>query len=325
MVKTQIENQTLNFYVPNEWVLKFGGEQWFSTFHNPAFLNVHANIYKVKPIYFTYINNGKVVFAVSSFEKGNKLIVPDHFLRTGFWINPQFKEFQILQFLQEMLAQLKQSYVSIRFNLPVGISDIRAFIWSGFKFNLMHTYEKALNKEQDYHPNIQRMLKKPDPGFKFSVLDSKFDPILKIHQLDFYKFGVRKKHVKNYLPLLTLLRKEGFLIDLNLKLGEEVVASNLVLLNSQQKKAYVVLIAKSENWYQYGAHAKIYHESFSYLKKLGYETVDLFGADVPGFASFKLKFSVKLCYHYQVFYSRRSDRLKRFLGNMKSFLKKRML
>ena len=324
-MKAQFENQMLSFYAPNEWVLKFGDEQWFSTFHDPVFLNVHANIYSVKPVYFTYVNNGKVVFAVSSFEKGNKLIVPDHFLRTGFWINPHFKEFQILQFLQEMFMQLKQSYVSMRFNLPVEISDIRAFIWSGFKFNLMHTYEKTLNKEQDYHPNIQRMLKKPDPGFKFSVLDQNFDPILNIHQLDFYKFGVRKKHVKNYLPLLTLLRKEGFLIDLNLKLGEEVVASNLVLLNNQEKKAYVVLIAKSENWYKYGTHAKIYDESFSYLKKLGYETVDLFGADVPGFASFKLKFSVKLCHHYQVFYSRRSDRLKRFLGNIKKLLKRRIL
>lgn len=323
-MKTQFENQTLNFYAPNEWVLKFGGEQWFSTFHNPSFLNVHANIYKVKPVYFTYVNNGKVVFAVSSFEKDNKLIVPDHFLRTGFWISPQFKEFQILQFLQEMLAQLKQSYVSMRFNLPVGISDIRAFIWSGFKFNLMHTYEKALNGQQNYHPNIQRMLKKSDPGFKFSVLDQNFDPILKIHQLDFYKFGVRKKHVKNYLPLLTLLRKEGFLIDLNLKLGEEVVASNLVLLDNQQKKAYLVLIAKSENWYQHGTHAKIYDESFSYLKNLGYETVDLFGADVPGFASFKLKFSVKLCHHYQVFYDRRYYRLKSFLEDAKRLLKKIM-
>lgn len=322
MIKAPSDDPALSFYEPSEWVSEYGNEEWFSSFHNPKFLNVHASIYKVKPIYFTYTNKGKVIFAVSSFEKGNKIIVPDHFLRTGFWINYQFNELQILQFLQEMLKQLKQTYVSIRFNLPVGISDIRAFIWSGFKFNLKHTYEKSLNEERDYHINVQRMLKKSDPGFKFSVLDDNFDHVLKIHQLDFYKFGVRKKHVRDYLPLLTLLREEGFLIDLNLKLEEEIVASNLVLLNKQQKKAYVVLIAKSEKWYQYGTHAKIYDESFKYLRNLGYETADLFGADVPGFALFKLKFSVKLCHHYQVFYHQKSHRFEYFLGHVKRLLKK---
>jgi len=322
VIKTPLDDNALGFYEPNEWVSGYGSEEWFSSFHDPKFLDVHANIYKVKPIYFTYTHKGKVVFAVSCFEKGNKIVVPDHFLRTGFWISHQFSEYQVLQFLQDMLALLKKAYVSIRFNLPVGISDIRAFMWSGFKFNLKHTYEKSLNEEKRYHVNVQRMLKKPDPGFTFSTHEDDFNRILKIHQLDFYKFGVRKKHVKEYLPLLTLLREEGFLVDLNLKLDHEIVASNLVLLNKQQKKAYVVLIAKSENWYQYGTHAKIYDESFKYLKSLGYETVDLFGADVPGFALFKLKFSVSLCHHYQVFYHQKSHRLESFLDQTKRLLKK---
>ncbi|WAC40326.1 hypothetical protein [Pedobacter sp. SL55] len=293
MVKTEHRDKALNFYKADDWVAKYGGEEWFSSFHHPQFLNVHALVYKVKPVYFTYVIKGKIVFAISSFEKGNKLIVPDHFLRTGFWINLAFNEIQILTFLQEMLKELKAIYKNIRFNLPVEITDVRPFVWSGFKFKLMHTYEKKLNT-RNYHTNIARMLKKKDPGFTFTCLDRDFTHILDIHRRDFYRFGVRRKHVALYLPLLQKLRNEGFLIDLNLKFENEIVASNLVLLNKMQKKAYIVLIARSQQWYEFGAHAKIYDKSFEYLKNEGYEVADLFGADVPGFALFKLKFDVEL-------------------------------
>lgn len=311
----------LKFYQSEAWLAAYGNETWFSTFHHPQFLNVHAYIYKVRPVYFTFMYKDNVVFAISTFEKNGKLITPNHFLRTGFWINPAFGDIQVLKFQQEMLVQLKILYKSIKFHLPVEITDIRAFIWSGFKFALMHTYEKKLNTEA-YHTNVLRMLRKPDPGFNFTALEEDFSRILKIHQQDFYRFGVRKKYAKNYLPLLQKLRDTGFLIDLNLKMGEDIVASNLVLLNKEQKKAYIVLIARSEQWYQFGTHAKIYDKSFKYLKNAGYDVADLFGADVPGFAFFKLKFSVELRHYYQVFYNKRSYYFQWFLTKIKNFLKK---
>ena len=314
----------LKFYDSALWLATYGNEAWFSTFHHPQFLNVHAYIYRVKPVYFTFTYKGDIVFAVSTFERNHTLVTPDHFLYTGFWINSSFSDMQVLMFQQEMLTQLKSLYKAIRFHLPVEITDVRAFIWSGFGFNLMHTYEKDLRKE-DYHTNIARMLKKADPGFNFTTHEEDFGRILALHHQDFYKFGIRKKYVKNYLPLLQKLRDTDFLIDLNLKLGEEIVASNLVLLNKEQKKAYIVLIAKSENWYQFGTHAKIYDKSFKYLRNEGYEIADLFGADVQGFALFKLKFSVQLCHCYQVYYHEKTERKQKIMANIKLYLKKYFL
>lgn len=314
----------LKSYSSSLWLTTYGAETWFSTFHHPDFLNIHASVYYVKPIHFTFTDKGSVVFALSTFEKKGQLVTPNHFLRTGFWINPVYGDMQILALLQEMLEQLKAIYKSIKFHLPVEINDIRPFVWSGFKFNLMHTYEKKL-ASQNYHTNITRMLKKADPGFNFTINEYDFKPILDIHTKDFYRFGIRKKYVKSYLPLLQKLREEGFLIDLNLKMDNEIVASNLVLLNKEQKKAYIVLIAKSEKWYQFGTHAKIYDKSFEYLRNAGYEVADLFGADVPGFAFFKLKFSVELKHYYQVHYNKRHYFKNKIIAKIKYFLKKALL
>ncbi len=305
-----------------DWLKSYANAEWFSIFHHPDFLAVHANVYEVKPIHFVYELKGEVLFAVSSFEKNNCLVVPNHFLRTGFWINKSVGEIQILHHLQQMLNQLKERYKRIRFNLPVGIDDVRAFSWCGFTYKLMHTNEKDLRLNFNYHENIFRMLKKPDPGFSFNVCGEHFEKSLTLHKADFYKFGIRKKHVEKYMPLLTQLKNTGYLIDLTLSIDDEVVASNFVLLNKEEGKAYVVLIAKSERWYQYGTHAKIYDFTFHYLKDKGYKVVDLFGADVPGFALFKLKFSVKLKHHYQVSYDRSQNMKQVIRDRIKSFLKK---
>jgi len=314
----------LKRYNSSLWLSSYCDKIWFSAFHHPEFLAIHAAIYNVLPVHFTFSYKGEVVVAISTFEKNGKIVTPNHFLRTGFWINPNYSDIHKLTFLKEMLGQLTSIYSSIKFHLPVEINDIRPFVWNGFKFNLMHTYEKNLNSE-NYHTNILRMLKKPDPGFSFTTLEADFSNVLKLHQRDFYRFGIRRRNVKRYVPLLQKLRDNGFLIDLNLKIDDEIVASNLVLLNKLQKKAYIVLIAKSEKWYQFGTHAKIYHHSFKFLEKEGYIVADLFGADLPGFALFKLKFTVELKHYYQVYYSEGAYLKRKIIFKFKNVLKKILL
>ncbi|RYF20795.1 MAG: hypothetical protein EOO42_11755 [Flavobacteriales bacterium] len=105
---------------------------------------------------------------------------------------------------------------------------------------------------------------------------------------------------------------------------DELYASSIVFTDAEHKIAYIAFVCKktikvSGN---HSVHAYIYDEIFKYLSKLGYEKVDLLGANLFSISKFKSKLSDDLSQYYNVKYSRRRSNAVALLDSIKKVIKK---
>ncbi len=302
-----------------EFKKKYERENWYTLFHDVDFLDLQEKNYGLKQVHFVYKEKNEDVIFLSAMEAGKDLKMPGQFLRTGLYVNPNLSDLKKSKLLGELIAELKIIYNNITFYFTTCVADVRPFAWAGFDVTLSYTSVKRLPSE-GYDTNIQRLLKKDFSKFEWSVNDI-VENVVEKHAQDLRKFKNSIKYINKFRTLFTSLIENKYVVDVNYKFNDDIVASILILLDKKRHTAYTQLIGTSPEYYKFGIHAKIYHETFLYLEKLGIKYVDLYGADMEGFAHFKMKFNIETKPYYKVTYNKRRAHLKRSKVNLKLAVK----
>lgn len=298
---------------------RFKTENWYSLFHDVDFLEIQEANYKLKQIHFVYEESGVQALVLSALEQGKDLVMPGQFLRSGLYINPDFSDLKTSNLISSLIADLKKLYNNITLYFTTELTDIRPFSWAGFDVTLAYTSVKKL-PSKGYGSNITRLLKKDFAKFELSINDD-IEKVVQKHEADLTKFKNRTSFVEKSGSLFRVLIEKSYMVDINYKINNIIVASILVLIDKKRHTAYTQLISTSEEYYKYGIHAKIYHETFIYLESLGIEYVDLYGADIQGFALFKMKFNVETKPYFRVSFNKQNALISSYKVKFKIMVK----
>lgn len=298
---------------------KYKDERWYTLFHDVDFLEIQETSFKLKQVHFVYEEKEDEVLFFSAMERDKDLVMPGQFLRTGLYVKPHFSDLKTNKLLICLIAELKEIYNNITLYFTTNLTDIRPFSWAGFDVTLAYTNVKILPSE-GYNSNINRLLKKDFSKFELSINDN-IDKVVTKHTADLKKFKHRGNFVVTVSGLFKRLIASDYMIDINYKINDEIIASILVLIDKKTNTAYTQLISTSSEYYKYGIHAKIYHETFVYLENLGIKYVDLYGADIEGFAMFKLKFNVETKPYFRVSFNKRKAILNNYKIKAKLIIK----
>jgi hypothetical protein len=205
-----------------------------------------------------------------------------------------------------LIAILKKKFRSINLKLGINIIDIRPFIWSGFKIQTKYTHLKN-NLLLAHKSVIKNLSKISDQKYYFEV-EQPCESSIKLN-IDFLqKLGSSKFHCIKYEMLIKKWAENGYLKAFNIYKNQELLCSNLVLIDEATKRAYTILLNNVDYTEKY-AHTFLYQSITDWCFKKGIFEIDFCGANIPGISIFKSYFNTELKIYYKISYHSFSNSL----------------
>lgn len=285
------------------------------------FVDIISSFSSGKPVYFLYQKNDKTIFSFIAFISGKKIFHPFHFFYSAFWKHHDLSDAQYCEYLDGFVKDLLAKYDSIEIKLPTNFSDARPFIWNNFSINNCYTYIKDL-KYLDYHITTKKNIRKAS-RLGFTCLKEQVDEASLFLNLKVFShlkvYG--KKKINDIGKLMSMLSEVGYLKSFNCYKDDELVASNLILLDENLKTAYTILLNRTSRFNKDDVHSLLHDFFFNSLKSDGYLFVDLMGGDMKNISAFKSRFNAKLQPHFLVTYSRKQALIKDSANRIKNLAK----
>ncbi len=291
-----------------------------SIFNQTDYLGTVSNLHKTKLKFFIFYHKNQGIIGFAAHIKMQRIVIPDHYSYSSFWIKDSLGEFSRFDFLDLMLKELKTLFKSINFRLSPQFYDIRAFNLNGFYATTSFTY---FNKTDEIllRKNLSNKYKKSKSlDFKF-FYNTHHDECLKQQIDDFHIFGYSNNQKIFYHSYFKNLIIKGYLKCFCVELNNRLIASALILIDLKKSTAYNLMLSNSKTNYSLESSTFLYLKIMEKLKDLGIEYFDLYGADMKGIANYKSGFCGDLKPHYTLrygFYEKINERYSHF----KSFLKK---
>jgi hypothetical protein len=291
-----------------------------SIFNQTDYLGTVSHVHKTKLKFFIFYHKNEAIIGFAAHIKRHKVIIPDHYSYSSFWIKESLGEFSRFDFIDLMLKELKTNFKTINFRLSPQFYDVRAFSLNGFSTKANYTY---INKNDSVllRNDLARKLKKTKSlNFKF-IYDNYYEEILKQQIGDFNAFGYSQSQIRFYQNYFQSLIDKGFLKSFCIRLDEKLIASALILIDFKNSLAYNLLISSSKTNYHLESSTLLYIEIMQKIKELKIDFFDFYGADMKGIAHFKSGFRGELKPHYLLKYSFKEKLDERF-SNFKLIIKK---
>lgn len=304
-----------------EWVAEIEKVRPLMMNEELVVVNVLCDYSHSIPQYFLFQKKDRTVFSFIALTKDSEIKAPFHFFYSPFWANPNLTDTQYCQYLDEFLVELLNRYKKIEIKLPVGITDIRPFLWRNFSVVNYYTYVKQLDSLDYHHVTEKNIRKARNAGYecKQETLDkTSLSLNLKLF-VDLKVYSSSK--IQAIGSLLDTMSARGNLTCFNCYKNNELVASNLIFLDKKNKKAYTVLLNKISRANKDDVHSLLHDFFFTSLSNNGYEYVDLLGGDMPGIAPFKSRFNTKLEPHFLARYSKRKALFEDAVNKTKNAIK----
>lgn len=283
-----------------------------------AFIDILCNLTSLKPVYFIYHKNGKTIISFVAFVKGKTIQHPFHFFYSAFWVKSDLSDTQYCQCVTEFISELIKLYDHVEIKLPIDILDLRPFLWNDFSVSNYYTYLKNLNK-LDYHSVTGKNIRKVKQLGYTCIREKMNEESLAINLelfSDLRVYGKRK--IASIGKLMTEMSDHGYLESFNCYKDNELVASNLILLDEKYKIAYTVLLNKTSRTNKDDVHSLLHDFFFTQLRNDGYFHVDLLGGDMKNIAPFKSRFNANLRPHFFVRYHKKKALMNNGLDRMKT-------
>ncbi len=297
-------------------------EQDTSVFDSVDYLQMVSELYETTLKYWIVYKNKKPIIGFATHVKSKAIIVPNHFSYSSFWVSrDEINGFSFFEHLDAALILLKSRYKFITFRLPPHIRDIRAFNLQGFSVKVSYTYLKELGKSVAYRSNVVQKLKQADKQSFSFLVDQDYRNVLNQHTKDFPYFDFTKKQSDFYVRYFDRLIKTGFLKSFVVYNHERLIASALVILDTENRNAYNLLLSSSKNNNSTEASTFLYHNMLKHLAENGYDTFDFYGADMKGIANYKAGFRGNLQAHYTVSYSFVKHKITSSINGVKKLVK----
>lgn len=284
-------------------------------------VNVLCDYGNLTPQYFLYRKKDKAIFSFIALVRGHEIKAPLHFFYSPFWADPNLTDTQYCQYLDEFLVSLLSQYKKIEIKLPIGIIDMRPFLWRNFSVVNYYTYIKQLDSLDYYYVTEKNIRKARRAGY-----ECRQEPLDEVSlDLNLKLFFALKAYSSSRIQAISSLLKAMSAIEnlicFNCYKNNELVASNVIFLDKKNKKAYTVLLNKIPRTNKDDVHSLLHDFFFTTLGSDGYEYVDLLGGDMQGIAPFKSRFNAKLEPHFLVRYSKRKSLIKNTVSKIKNILK----
>lgn len=228
----------------------------------------------------------------TSYYQSLNLWLPDN-------INPSRQLLETLHITETIAQYLKNRFKRIHFNLSPDFHDVRSFTWAGLKAKPLYTFLSDLQgTENPLADEAKKLNKAKKHGFTFA---QEFLP------KEFIRLTKELNHKKGINLGVSLTRLEAFIKNLhsvgilrqyNLYEGNNVISSN-ILLTANDRKAYTVLLATSDDAMKNGASTM---HSLKLLEVLRneFDSLDFCGANVQEVARFKAALGLQLRVFYQI-------------------------
>lgn len=279
-------------------------------FFDIDYLKAITESFNVTVHYFIYQEADEVLFASAVFVKRERVIVPENFTYSPFWLKPGLNERRQLKIQKLFIELLKSKYRNIALKFNINVMDVRAFKWEGFDAEVRYTYLKDTGKPS--HPDINRNIKIVKNNFQCSS-EEVMEESIHINVDFFRQIGHHVGRRASYKKLLFFWRDSGYLKSYTIRKEEKLISACLLLMDDQLKTAYILALNPADHTEKY-AHTILYQNMINWLKDLGYKNIDFCGANMEGIASFKSIFYPELCPYYIVRYSAFRQKLNPFLN-----------
>lgn len=286
----------------------------------PKFISVISETFSLKPICIIAFFKDKPVLGLVAYTKNKSIIHPSIYIYTCVWqtSNSNIKNQDAFS---TVLKKLQDDYWFISLLLPPKISDIRPFIYCGFKSDVKYTYVNNLNnlKLSSDVKSMRNRATSLNIEFNFN---KNTPEILKQNVSSFINFGFKQKDTNLIETFIRKLIGAGYLVAISASLNDELLASGYVLLDKQNANAMNLFITSKKSNYQTGVHSYLYLQNFYALKDAGFLTNDLIGANTKGIGDFKSNFNGELTPFYHVRYFFLRWRVVNFIKKLKHVIRK---
>lgn len=291
------------------------------------FVDAVANSFNLKAHHILYKKGDKTIISLIAYAKGNSIVVPLYFVYSTLWVS-KISDSAYSTHVTEFLAQLKLHFKNISLNLNPAVSDVRPFIWSGFKIAPRYTYIKNLKQIANYPGDINSSIKKAkDSNIEF--IKAPFSKELVAQNMLFLRESklLSSDKIRSVMDFFNALKAADMIEFYRCSLNNELIASSIVLIDDAQKVSYTAFLNKVEinTFGNHSIHAFLYDSIFKSLSQKGYQTVDLLGANVFSISKFKGKLQGDLVTYYNVDYTNLHGIFNRSLTKIKQLLKKLFL
>jgi hypothetical protein len=275
-----------------------------SLFFCPKYLKAVAEVYQLDLNYYCFRKKNKILAMVSFFSKGKKIIMPENFSYSPIFIIESLSEAIYFEINDSLIELLKKSFKRIFFKFDTSFSDVRPYIWKDFEIKIKYTHLK--NNNLSSHKSVVKNISKIINEEYYFEVEQPNPNLIKLN-LDFLrKLGISKFHCFNYHNLLEKWTEIGYLKAFNISKNQQILCSNLVLVDLNQRKAFTILLNNVNNGDKY-AHTLLYQSIINWCFKEGITEVDFCGANISNISIFKSSFNTELKTYFTVSYSRNYD------------------
>lgn len=198
------------------------------------------------------------------------------------------------------------------------IEDVREFKWNGYSVEPKYTYEIQLDDLSDlynnriYHSNRKHIKKKKEKN----IVVQKKNDILSCWELwkdTFDRQGLEYPVEKDvFFKIYEFLIENGFITNYFAKYEGVNIAFRTELHLDNSKTVHDWVAGANPDYFETGATPIILWEIINDFKSMGYEKIDLNGANIRSIAKFKAGFGGSLVNYYNVTYK---NPLKKYTKN----------
>ena len=279
-------------------------------FNSISWLQILEDVYSRPLKIIVCKRNHEILSGISFFENKRlfwKLITPVFLLPFNgplFYSNRDTKPQKIIadqiEFVQNILEQLKKEYTLIQLNTHHTFHDLRAFTWNDFQIEAEHTYICRLENEKTLFNNFNQSLRKKIQKCReqnFMISESKdVDNFVDLYTSSYKRHG-KIPPISN-TNLQSLVQKILELPNVNLYFvmkDKKYLAGRIVVID---KDTIYDLLAGSidesgmASSFLVAEIMKIYVDKFTYF--------DFMGADHPEIEKFKRAFGGELVHRFKV-------------------------
>jgi hypothetical protein len=288
-------------------------------FYDSKYLNSIALVYNLKVNYYCFKTSSKTLALISFFSTKSKIVTPEGFSYSPYFIIENLSEIVYFDINNSLISLLKKKFRSIYLKLGINITDVRPFIWNGFKIQTKYTHLKN-NLLSSHKTVIKNLSKIIDEKYYFEV-EQPCESSIRLNMDFLQKLGISKFNCVKYEMLLMKWTENGYLKAFNVYKNQQLLCSNLVLVDENTKRAYTILLNNVDFTEKY-AHTFLYQSITDWCFKKGIFEIDFCGANIPGISIFKSYFTTELKIYYKISYNSFSNSLYGIKQNVFSILYK---
>jgi hypothetical protein len=330
---TKIEARILTESEHSQWDQLVEQSPWGTIFHSSKWIITSSKSLNLDYIIIGVFDNSVLIGGCSFYIE--KMF---HFFKIGYTNVPlcpfggivtvipkstqvrvyEHKEHEIITVILEKIQTLNLQRVSLN-NNPT-LYDIRPFKQKEWTERVNYTYVISLDKDilSSLSHNVRTNIRKAQKnGF---TVKKEYNPDLfwKLTKFMYDKQNIKIPFQKDYLfSLMEMLQqnKRGDMWIAETESGEAASAVFILYDNKYVAQAWVA--ANDPKFLNNGVISFILFEIFTNLQKMGFDRINLMGANIPRLANFYSSFNPKLIPYYSV---QKSRRVFRILSAMRSII-----